>query len=120
MPHAVVTVTADQAVKSANGKLSLILKGPPGCRATKLIPNYELLKDPKEPLALDIEFQEYRHVDSVKWGHRMGRISIVNTRGETIYGTYVSYDYDPDVDVKMPPARYVANVQRLSSVSVTC
>lgn len=78
----------------------------PHCRATQTEPKWELLKDPNEPFAIDIEFQEFRKKGAIKWGHRIGRISIVNTRGQVIYDTYVRYEYDEDMEVKMPPKRF--------------
>ena len=97
-------VPAHSVSRTAEGKLTVKEQVVARCRATQTTPDTSLLTDPNEPLALDIEFQEYRHKDAVKWGHRMGRIAIVNTRGKTIYDTYVNYERDEDVSMKMPPA----------------
>ena len=67
-----------------------------------------------EPFAVDIEFQEYRPKDAFKWDHRIGRIAIVNTRGQTIYDTYVRYDFDETIQIKMPPARFGVTYQDIS------
>lgn len=103
MPSFVNTVTADAYYISPSGKPVLVSTTHPACRATCTEPNWDAVRDPKEPLALDIEFQEFRHKDDRKWSHRMGRVALVNTRGTTVYDTYVRYDYDPDVEVKLPP-----------------
>ena len=89
---------------TADGRPILVDPKNPRCRAKQLTPCLDLLKDFDEPLALDIEFQEYRAKDAVKWAHRIGRIAFVNTRGESIYDTYVRYEYDQSISVKMPPA----------------
>ncbi|KAK3707329.1 REX4, RNA exonuclease 4 [Vermiconidia calcicola] len=99
-------VPAHSVSRTAEGKLTVKEQVVARCRATQTTPDTSLLTDPNEPLALDIEFQEYRHKDAVKWGHRMGRIAIVNTRGKTIYDTYVNYERDEDVSMKMPPAYF--------------
>ena len=72
------------------------------CRATCTKPRWDLLNDQKEPLALDIEFQDFKPKGAAKWGHRIGRIAFVNTRGQTVYDTYVRYKFDQDVAVKCP------------------
>ena len=91
---------------TADGRRVLVDPKNPNCRATQTRPRFDLLKDPKEPLAVDIEFQEYRPKDAEKWAHRIGRIAFVNTRGDTIYDTYCRYEYDETISVKMPPAMF--------------
>jgi hypothetical protein len=86
----------------------------PNCRAKQRTLRFDLLKDPNEPLAVDIEFQEFRHKDSAKWDHRIGRIGIVNTRGDIIYDTYVRYERDENVRVKMAPAVFGVTYQDIS------
>lgn len=99
----VQTVNASACEVSANGKLVLLQKTHPGCRATCTSPNSDAVNAADEPLAIDIEFQEYKKKTDVKWSHRIGRIALVNTRGKTVYDTYVRYAYDPELEVKVPP-----------------
>lgn len=102
-----VTTHPDSAVlKTADGHHLLVDPKNPRCRATQRAPRLDILKDLKEPFAVDIEFQEFRRMDSTTWDHRIGRIAIVNTRGQTIYDTYVRYQYDEDINMKMPPAEF--------------
>ena len=91
---------------TVDGRQILVNPDNTDCRATQLVPRYDLLKDPKEPLAVDIEFQEYKSVDAESWSHRIGRIAIVDTSKDTIYDTYVHYDYDETIEVKMPPPEF--------------
>ena len=93
----------EAVVYGADGKPLLIAPANPG-RATQITPRLDLLKDIDEPLAVDIEFQEYKPKDSEKWAHRIGRIAFVNTRGDVIYDCYFRYEFDEEVNVKMPPA----------------
>lgn len=86
---------------SASGKK--ILREATNSRATCTTPKWSLILDPSEPLAMDIEFQEYKTKYADKWGHRMGRIAVVNTRGQTVYDVFVQYEYDAETNTKMPP-----------------
>lgn len=70
------------------------------CRATQLQPVWRLLRD-GEPVALDIEFQNYQRGGFN--GHRVGRVAIVNIRGETVLDVYAAYRNEPDVKKKLPP-----------------
>lgn len=106
MPSTIQTVGTEGFTIATDGRKVLIDKSMPACRATRTDPNWDAIRDPKEPVAVDCEFQEYRRVGAVKWEHRIGRVAIVNTRGETVYDTYVRYDYDAEVSVKLPPRRF--------------
>ena len=110
----VETQPASAFLVTTDGRNVLIDPKDPQCRATQRTPRFDLLKDSKEPLALDIEFQEYRAKDSVKWSHRIGRIAFVNTRGDTIYDTYVRYEFDENVNIKMPPACFGVTYRDIS------
>lgn len=103
MPSTVALITDADFTIAADGKKFLLPPKNPNCRATCTKVKWELLKDPKEPVAIDVEFQEFRGKDAEKWGHRMGRVAVVNSRGQVIYDTYASYDYDADTKTKMPP-----------------
>ena len=103
MPSKIDVVADSACTVSVDGKKVLIKPVNPSCRATCTSVQWDLLKNPKEPLALDIEFQEHREKGAEKWGHRMGRIAIVNTRRQTVLNTYVRYEYDAEVSTKMPP-----------------
>lgn len=76
------------------------------CRALQTTPRWDLLKDKTEPLAVDVEFQEYRPMGVEKWAHRIGRVGVTNTRGERIYDVYARYPFVEGVEVKLPPARF--------------
>lgn len=113
MPSQINIVTDAGYTISATGKK--VLLEVTNSRASCTTPNWSLLRDPKEPLAMDVEFQEHKGKGAEKWGHRMGRIAVVNTKGQTIYDVYVQYDYDPDVKTKMPPPVFGVTRKDLSS-----
>lgn len=71
-------------------------------RATQPEPKLDILL-PGEPVALDIEFQEYFIAGGAKWAHRIGRAAVVNTKGETILDVYAAYPANEDIKKKMPP-----------------
>lgn len=52
------------------------------CRATQLTPSWSRLQ-PGEPVAMDIEFQDYIRLGHTQT-HRVGRVAIVNIRGQTV------------------------------------
>lgn len=54
---------------------------------------------------MDIEFQDYKRV-GCKQSHRVGRVAIVNTRGETVLDVYAVYNNEHNVKKKFPPARF--------------
>ena len=60
------------------------------CRATQLLPLFDLLL-PGEPCFLDIEFQKYKIAGENKERHRVSRIGIVNSKGETVLDVYAIY-----------------------------
>lgn len=106
MPSKIDLITDSEYTTTSNGKKVLLETKMGSCRATCTTPNWALLKDPKEPLAIDTEFQEFKAKSAEKWGHRMGRIAVVNTRGQVVYDVYVQYEYDEDTSIKMPPPEY--------------
>lgn len=82
--------------------------------ATQTEPRWDLVL-PGEPLACDIEFQDYHIAGDVhgswhkkagnkRWQNRLGWICIVNTRGEIILDTFVSYPSEANVEATMPRA----------------
>lgn len=90
-----VSVLPVEAVNASNKK----------GRATQPEPNFNLLF-PGEPVALDVEFQEYFVAGGDKWGHRVGRAAIVNTKGETILDVYATYPKKDHIKKKMPPSKF--------------
>ncbi|KAF2483658.1 hypothetical protein BDY17DRAFT_324375 [Neohortaea acidophila] len=76
------------------------------CRATQTTPRWHLLAaDKNEPLAIDIEFVDWKlkaNPES-KFRHRLGRVALTNTRGQTIYDVYVNYPYNERVRRLLPP-----------------
>lgn len=87
-------------------------RNPPYCNALQTTPLWHLVI-PGEPLALDIEFQEYfldpriwPHAEEAngKWHFRLGRVSVVNTLGQVILDTYVFYRNETGVKKKLPGA----------------
>lgn len=90
-------------------------------KGTQVVPRWELLL-PGEPLALDIEFQNYHRIgenhpivkDSrgrvkgnsgkPQWRNRLGWIGIVNTRGEVILDVHVFYPQDKALQTMFPYA----------------
>lgn len=102
---------ADVTKYDANGK-PIVVQTNPRCKATQTTPRWDLLsKDSNEPLAVDIEFQECKAPDQEKWHHRIGRIAFVNTRGKVIYDTFVRYEDEKDLSMKMGPKRFGATWQ---------
>lgn len=80
-----------------------------GCRATQTTPRYDLILD-DEPVCMDIEFQRYcpqNDNPKVKWMHRIGRISLVNTRGDVVLDVYARYPYVEGIS-KMYGKRFVS------------
>lgn len=100
------TITASSYETTKDGKKVLLVPANGACRATCTSVKWELVKDPSEPLAFDIEFQEYKGPDAEKWAHRIGRIAVVNTRGEVVLDTFTQYDFDRNVKTKMPPPQF--------------
>lgn len=74
------------------------------CGATQTYPLYDLLL-PGEPVAIDIEFQHYKST-GYKGGHRLGRPTIVNTKGEVVLDVYAAYPREEGVSKRMPPEEY--------------
>lgn len=106
MPSTINTITDAGYTISATGKKVLLAPPMGKCRATCTTPRWELLKDDDEPLAIDCEFQEFKPEDAEKWGHRMGRLAVVNTKGEFIYDVYARYPYVQTTNTKMPPPQF--------------
>lgn len=103
MGSGVQTQTRESITYDSNGKPMVVLKNS-RCKATQTTPRWDLLsKDPNEPLAIDIEFQECKREGAEKWHHRIGRIAFVNTKGDTIYDTYVRYEDEKDLAAKVNP-----------------
>ena len=75
------------------------------CRATQLTPAWNLLI-PGEPVSLDIEFQNFKHISWDKWRHRVGRVAIVNSKGETVLDVYAAYPKEDGVNKLMPPPEF--------------
>ena len=110
----VILQPASAFLRTADGRPISVDPKNPNCRATQRTPRIDLLKDLEEPFAVDIEFQEFRQKGAAKWNHRIGRIGIVNTRGDIIYDTYVRYDWDENIEVKMPPPVFGVTYQDIS------
>ncbi|KAK4890537.1 hypothetical protein LTR27_010818 [Elasticomyces elasticus] len=63
---------------------------PRPCRTTQTWPLFHLLFE-GEPCFLDIEFQKYRPQGSPKEIHRIGRIAILNSKGQVVLDVYAAY-----------------------------
>ncbi|KAK4953712.1 auxilin-like clathrin-binding protein required for normal clathrin function [Elasticomyces elasticus] len=63
---------------------------PRPCRATQTWPLFHLLFE-GEPCFLDIEFQKYRPLGAPKEIHRIGRIAILNSKGQVVLDVYAAY-----------------------------
>ncbi|KAI6832078.1 hypothetical protein KC340_g7337 [Hortaea werneckii] len=71
-------------------------------RATTPIPRMDRITS---TIAIDCEFQE-AYVDAFgKCIHRVGRVSLVNYEGETIYDVFANYPEQPGYRKKLPPRR---------------
>ena len=66
-----------------------------------MTPRYDLLL-PGEPVGYDGEFQNFKHVDDLKWSHRAGRSAFVNTDGEVVLDVYSAYPKEEGVRKMMP------------------
>lgn len=75
------------------------------CRATQLTPRFDRLF-PGEPCFLDIEFQRYRVAGITKEFHRVGRIAIVNSKGDTVLDVYAIYNNEESVTKTKQPKRF--------------
>jgi RNA exonuclease 4 len=62
---------------------------------------------------LDIEFQNYKHESWYKWQHRIGRVAIVNSIGETVLDVYAAYPREDGVEKRVPPRRFGVSFQDL-------
>ena len=76
----------------------------PKSRAMQTVPRLDLLDDPTEPFAVDLEFQQSKREGDLKGKQRIGRVSVVNTRGDVVYDVYTAYDNEPDVKKSVPAA----------------
>ncbi|KAK3679716.1 hypothetical protein LTR78_000092 [Recurvomyces mirabilis] len=65
-------------------------------RATQTYPLYSLLL-PGEPCFVDIEFQNYLVDGRGPQKHRVGRIAILNTRGDVVLDAYAVYNNEDNV-----------------------
>lgn len=75
-------------------------------RALQTTPRFDLLTDPNEPLAIDIEFVDWKIRDSAnKNQHRIGRVALTNTRGDRIYDVFAKYPYKEDEQLQLPPRK---------------
>lgn len=69
-------------------------------RATQTVPAEHLLHD-SEPVAMDIEFQNYKRNGLNR--HRVGRVAIVSIRGETVLDVFAAYANEDGVTKFLPP-----------------
>ncbi|CAK1362462.1 unnamed protein product [Cercospora beticola] len=73
--------------------------------ATQVNPRFELLL-PGEPIAIDIEFQDFKNKDTgFRWRHRLAWFAALNTRGETVLDVFVQYPPDEDTEFQLPRAK---------------
>ncbi|KAK5689241.1 hypothetical protein LTR17_026407 [Elasticomyces elasticus] len=80
--------------------------GPVGkCRATQTTARFDLLID-GEPCFIDIEFQGYKRDDRIKYGHRIGRICILNSKGDVVLDVYAIYPREAGQFKKKPNAEF--------------
>jgi hypothetical protein len=74
------------------------------CRATQTHPDKRRLTP---IVAIDLEFQNFKHRDAEKERHRVGRVAIVNQNGDTVLDVYAAYPNEEGVAKIMPPARFM-------------
>ncbi|OQO15141.1 hypothetical protein B0A48_00523 [Cryoendolithus antarcticus] len=79
---------------------------PLGCRAPQISPRPDLFL-PGEPASVDLEDQEIVFDDGSKNQHRIGRIAITNTIGQSGLDTYAAYCNEDGVRKKVPPERFM-------------
>lgn len=96
----------------ANASVRVGPRGVYKCRATQLTPAWDRLI-PGEPVSLDIEFQTFKHPSWEKWRHRVGRVAIVNSKGETVLDVYAAYPKEEGIDKDVPPKRFMISHQDL-------
>lgn len=102
MPAAIVLQKYEAVIFNANGKPEWVKN--PNCKATQTTLRLDLLsKDTSEPLAVDIEFQTCKAKDADKWAFRVGRIAVVDTKGNVVYDTFVRYKDEENVAAKANP-----------------
>lgn len=87
-------------------------KGAYVCRATQTTVRKDHLVA-GEPVALDIEFQQYKRDSAKKHAHRIGRIAIVNTKGELVLDVYAAYPREDGVRKVYPPKRFLVESEDL-------
>ncbi|GAB7360585.1 hypothetical protein MBLNU230_g0467t1 [Neophaeotheca triangularis] len=91
----------------------------PSCRATQLEPRWDRMV-PGEPLAFDAEFANYRYVNSIPDGkghHRLGRVTLVNMKLQTVLDAFVYYRNKPNIQKFLPPLRFCDAVRRTDLIS---
>lgn len=101
--HSVRVVPAECASFDKNGRL--VLDVPEDnyirhTRAVQTVPRMDLIT---AVIALDCEFQKVYVEAFGKHEHRVGRVSIVNHRGETIYDVFAWYPEEPGKTKKLSP-----------------
>ncbi|EME81952.1 uncharacterized protein MYCFIDRAFT_77732 [Pseudocercospora fijiensis CIRAD86] len=80
-------------------------RNPPFCIATQIKPHWNLLVDPHEPLAMDIEFQDWKK--DGRRSNRLGRVAVTNTLGQVILDTFVYYKNEKHLGIeKVLPAEW--------------
>ncbi|KAF2172746.1 hypothetical protein M409DRAFT_16709 [Zasmidium cellare ATCC 36951] len=66
------------------------------CRATQTEIRWDRVED-GEPLSISITFQNYKTIGESMWKHRIGRIAVVDTAGETVVDAYLAYEDEDEV-----------------------
>ncbi|KAK4544280.1 hypothetical protein LTR36_004490 [Oleoguttula mirabilis] len=82
------------------------------CRATQRTPRFYLLIN-GEPCYLDIEFQKYKIAGEAKERQRIGRIAILNSKGEVVLDVYAFYPREQGVEKRWQPACFGVVTQDL-------
>ncbi|EMC94284.1 hypothetical protein BAUCODRAFT_150470 [Baudoinia panamericana UAMH 10762] len=107
MPVIVVkAVDLEVSAKQSTSQLTT-----PG-RATQTSPLYhKLIKG--EPVFLDIEFQKYKIDGELKQKHRIGRVTCLNTAGETVLDADAIYPREANIKKCWQPAEFGVTAQGL-------
>ncbi|KAF7187048.1 hypothetical protein HII31_11657 [Pseudocercospora fuligena] len=72
--------------------------------AEQVVPRFDLLL-PGEPIAVDVELQQYSKDDGKSYQHRIGWIGATNTREEAVLSVQCKYKWELNLKPGLPPKR---------------